>query len=119
MAARESLRVFRRDDDSADTVLDGFGVASDVGGDDGERCGHGFDNGIRKAFAARGQDEDVGGGEVGAEVGDSAGEVEMGFKVEVMDESLKLGEVAGVEDIAGDAEGGVGKPGGEAALRRG
>ena len=104
----ESVGIFRGDDEAAVAVLDGFGVAAYVGGDDGEGGGHGFDDGVGEAFAAGGEDEEVGGGEVVAEVGDSTEEVDVVGEVELLDEFEEVGVVVGLEDFAGDGEAGVG-----------
>src|SRR5260370_620623 len=46
------------------TMLDNFGDAADVGGDNGDFAGHGFEGGKAEGFELRGKQEKVGGGEL-------------------------------------------------------
>jgi len=45
-------------------MLDNFGDAADVGGDNGDFAGHGFEGGKAEGFELRGKQEKVGGGEL-------------------------------------------------------
>jgi len=49
-------------------VLDDFGHASDVGGDDGNFAGHGFEGGEAEGFELRGKQKKIGGGELFVDV---------------------------------------------------
>ena len=49
-------------------MLDDFGHASDVGGDDGNFAGHGFEGGEAEGFELRGKQKKIGGGELFVDV---------------------------------------------------
>src|SRR6266481_7782565 len=49
-------------------MLDDFGDAADVGGDDGDFAGHGFEGGESEGFELRGKQKKIGGGELFVDV---------------------------------------------------
>src|SRR6185437_11964271 len=63
-------------------ILDDFGGAIHGGGDDGAASGGGFHGGEGQALVERGQDEEVGDGQPGGDVGAEAGEEDAGAEAE-------------------------------------
>lgn len=106
---RKCSVIFGWNDESGDAILHCFGVSTDVGCDNGEGCGHGFDDGVGEALAARGENEDVGFGEMLAQVGDAAVKAEVIGEAQLLDQCLQLREIFRLEHIACDAEGDVGE----------
>src|SRR5207302_1997323 len=62
--ARGFLHVAGFDQKSIHTMLDDFGNAADVGGDDGNFAGHGLESGEAERFKLRGKQKEISGGEL-------------------------------------------------------
>jgi hypothetical protein len=78
--------------------------AGDLGGDDGELAGEGFEDGEALGFGFGGEDEGVGGLQIGGDVGDVAGEADGGFEGVVADVGAQVAFAGEVLAAAGADE---------------
>lgn len=99
----EGHGVAGRDEDSIDIVGDELGCAAAPSGDDGELGGHGGWDGGREGVCQRGDDEEVGQGEVVTLLrgGERAGEVDGFGKAEGLGERA---EEEGLRAVVGDGD---------------